>query len=243
MTAARGGPPKERGMLLSLRRDLRRACDLLAHGLVTLGRRVYRSPQEIRVEPWLRVDGDRSLRLDYDLGKSSVVVDVGGYRGQWTSDIIARYNCRVYCFEPVRRFSEQIARRFERNRRVTVCRFGLAAADSKALISHRDDASSIFTGPPEEEIELRDAIDCFADFGLERIDLIKINIEGGEYELLEHLIESGFVDRIDNIQVQFHDFVPGAADRARGIREALQPTHEITYRYDFVWENWRLKTP
>jgi FkbM family methyltransferase len=191
----------------------------------------------------VEVDGDHSLRLDYDLNETSVVVDAGGYRGQWTSDINAKFNCRVFCFEPIRRFSDQIARRFERNRLVSVHPIGLASGDAKATISHREDASSVFAGTPQEEIELRDAVRCFADLEIERIDLIKINIEGGEYDLLERLIESGFVVKIKNIQVQFHDFVPDAIGRAERIRERLRQTHEITYRFDFVWENWRRKSP
>jgi hypothetical protein len=41
--------------------------------------------------------------------------------------------------------------------------------------------------------------------------------------------------------VQFHDFVPNAEPRMRQIQQALAETHELTYAYPFVWENWRRK--
>ena len=69
---------------------------------------------------------------------------------------------------------------------------------------------------------------------------MKINIEGGEYELLEHLIEEKLMADIANIQVQFHDFIPGAQARMEAIQQELKKTHSLTYQYLFVWENWRL---
>ena len=71
------------------------------------------------------------------------------------------------------------------------------------------------------------------------IDLMKINIEGAEYDLLEHLIENKFVENIKDIQVQFHDFVPNAEARMKNIQAGLSKTHYLTYQYPFVWENWR----
>ena len=46
-----------------------------------------------------------------------------------------------------------------------------------------------------------------SDYIKGKIDLLKINIEGGEYEVLENLIENDLIKNIDNIQIQFHDFV------------------------------------
>jgi cell wall assembly regulator SMI1 len=86
---------------------------------------------------------------------------------------------------------------------------------------------------------------CLADFVSENrirhIDLMKVNIEGGEYDLLEHVIATGLIHRVENIQVQFHDFFPDAVRRMAKIHDELTKTHYLTYQYRFVWENWRLK--
>lgn len=223
------------------RRTIRKILDTLANLLIRIGEKTYKYPQEERVVPWFKIDGDHTLRLDYDLSEDSIVVDVGGFRGQWSSDISAKYNCRILCFEPVQEYFENITRRFQKNPRISVFSFGLSESDAKVFISHRGDASSIFSGGEDEEIELRNATDFFAEHELESIDLMKINIEGGEYDLLEHLIRHGFVDRIVNIQVQFHDFVPDAATRMSTIQRNLSTTHELTYQYPYVWENWKLR--
>ena len=70
--------------------------------------------------------------------------------------------------------------------------------------------------------------------------MIKINIEGSEYDLLEHLIETYFIANIGNIQVQFHNFIDNAKERMRNIQTNLAKTHKLTYQYEFVWENWKL---
>ena len=43
--------------------------------------------QALRVAPWLADNGDKTYRLDYNLNENSVVFDLGGYEGQWASDI------------------------------------------------------------------------------------------------------------------------------------------------------------
>jgi hypothetical protein len=58
---------------------------------------------------------------------------------------------------------------------------------------------------------------------------------------LEHLIETEWIKKIKNIQIQFHDFVPHAEKHMKAIQEQLKKTHFLTYQYPWVWENWELK--
>ena len=209
-----------------------------------LSRRVDRSRDHVqaaRVRPFFDVRGDKTLRLFYDLNADSVVLDLGGYEGQWASDIFAMYQCRIHVFEPVVEFANGIRRRFVRNPRIVVRDFGLAERTGTASISIQADGSSMFKkGTQTCELKLIRAADYFEQEGIDHVDLIKINIEGGEYDLLDHLIDSGWAGRIRNIQVQFHDFVPDAERRMRSIQNKLATTHRTTYQYPFVWENWRL---
>jgi hypothetical protein len=80
-----------------------------------------------------------------------------------------------------------------------------------------------------------------AEHGIERIDLLKVNIEGGEYELLEHLIATGDIRKVRKLQVQFHDFVPDAIPRRARILQGLAQTHAQHWNFHFVWEEWGLK--
>lgn len=203
-----------------------------------------RSKAEVRVEPWFKIDGDMTLRLDYDeLDTDSVVFDLGGYKGQWTSDIYAKYGCSIYVFEPVHNFYHDICERFKKNKKVKVFCYGLAEENKELAISISKDGSSIFRNSSSREkdnVTLVRACSFFHEQDISLIDLMKINIEGGEYDLLEHLIKEGFIENIRNLQIQFHDFVPDAEIRMKNIKTALAKTHKLTYEYEFVWENWKL---
>jgi len=212
------------------------------HVLERIGLNLYDPIQHKRVIPWFRDQGDKILRLDYDLGENSLVFDVGGYEGQWASDIFGRYCCPIHIFEPVGKFAEQIEYRFKGNKEIIVHKSGLADKNTTVPITLSNDGSSVFIqGSTLEQIQLIKAMDFIEQNGIIKIDLMKINIEGGEYDLLEHLIKSGFVINIQNIQIQFHDFVPNAETRMLKIQRSLSTTHDLTYQYVFVWENWKLK--
>ena len=187
--------------------------------------------------------GDDRFRFDFDLDKEAIVIDLGGYKGQWASDIFAKYLCRILVFEPVASFSDKIADRFKANSKIEV--FCLALGDSKKteLIGISDDGSSFFVKSQlHVQMEFEDVAEFFGTHNIGYVDLLKINIEGGEYELLSRLIETGLIHSINQIHVQFHDFVPNAEARMADLHQKLLLTHDLKLQYKFVWENWVLRT-
>jgi FkbM family methyltransferase len=100
--------------------------------------------------------------------------------------------------------------------------FDLAGMGQATEIGLDGDGSSILKpGRSVEEIEPVRASDFLEQSAIRRIGLMKINIEGAEYDLLEHLIQAKIVPKIKSIQVQFHDCVPDAERRMRGIQADL----------------------
>ncbi len=198
--------------------------------------------QKIRARRWFRDNAETTLRLNYDLNESSTVFDLGGYEGQWTGDIYAKYHCTVHVFEPVASFYEKIRERFKNNQNISLYKYGLSGSNRIDKISINKNSSSIYrtVGKNFEDVEIRDVVEFFSQHAITKVDLMKINIEGGEYELLERIIESGLVRKINNLQIQFHDFFPGARKRMKNIQSSLLKTHHLTYQYPFVWENWEL---
>lgn len=216
-----------------------RALKRAARGLLC-GEDSLRAPLTEAERAWFQNQGDRTLRLNYELNEHSVVFDLGGYEGQWASDIFSRYCCRIHIFEPVSKFVDAIEKRFCQNRRIVVHRFGLADESKVVRLGIDADRSSSFKSTPEtEEVRLVSASDFMAECHITFVDLMKINIEGAEYDLLDHLIDSGLVAQIGNLQVQFHAFVPAAQARRAQLQARLSVTHQMTYNYEFVWENWR----
>lgn len=197
----------------------------------------------IRWGTWRWTDEhENNLRYTYDLNPSSIVFDVGGYEGSWSERIHTLYQPQIHIFEPVTEQFGQLVERFENIPSIKVHKVGLAATTRTALMSQNAESSSVFEETfhksTKESVLLEAATPLFQKLGISNIDLIKINIEGGEYELLDHLISSGAVKQITDLQIQFHSFVPDAKRRMRDIRKRLSLTHRPTYMYTFNWENW-----
>lgn len=223
---------------MKLRIYTSRLIENIGNTLISLSKFIYQPEQEKRVLPWFAMNGDKTLRLQYDLNPSSVVFDIGGYEGQWSSDIAAMYNCNIFIFEPVDEFAEKIKIRFAKNNKIHVFDHGLSGMDARKEIALAQDGSSTHKEGNKIEIQLVDIVAFMKDNGIHEVDLMKINIEGDEYDLLDRLISSGKIKYIRNIQVQFHDFVSGALERMNHIKMDLSKTHKTTYQYEFVWENW-----
>ena len=196
------------------------------------------------VDEWNKVDGDFTCRLDYDLNEDSVVFDVGGYLGEWAVSIYARHKCNIFIFEPVTVYYNRIQNRLKGNDKFQIFNYGLGAHTRKMNVTTIGDESSFYLDSSEvQDAQVYDAafiIDKLTTNGT--IDLLKLNIEGGEYEVLPRLIESGHIKNITNIQVQFHYWIENFDAQIAEIRNRLSETHVCTYSYEYVWENWELKT-
>jgi FkbM family methyltransferase len=161
--------------------------------------------------------------------------------GEWSLEIDKRYHCYIHIFEPVGVYFNKIKNSLS-SEKIKVNQFGLAEKTFTAKINLSAEASSIFKeGGEGEDIKLINFIDYVNQNGIKKIDLLKINIEGSEFDLLEYLIKMNFVSNIVNIQVQFHDFFPDAEKRMHKIQTELGKTHALTFQYPFIWENWQLK--
>lgn len=196
------------------------------------------------LERWQADGGDEANRYTYaHLSKGSLVMDVGGYKGQWSSDIYAKYNCKIMIFEPVHMFATAIEKRFEMNPKIEVFSIALGANQRQETITVDADGSSIYrAGSQTTTIQFVDVEQFFLEHNIKEVDLMKINIEGGEYELLSRLCEAGITTKVKAIQVQFHKVLPDAEIQMYNLQRELAKTHIPTYQYKFVWENWVRKS-
>ena len=192
---------------------------------------------------WFEDNNVERFRLDCLLNDTSVVFDVGAYLGEYAEAIHLKFGCRVYSFEPVPQFYTQCVERFSGNTSIVCLNYGLSSRSGWFEIELDDNASSLKkTGSCNQTqlVQVRSITEVFAELGLNKIDLIKINIEGGEFDLLPAIIDSGLIKQVNCLQIQFHNFVEDAAEKRRLIRKSLEKTHREMWNYEFVWESWEL---
>lgn len=201
-------------------------------------------------DPWRRVfytafrkwraDKMEPVRMQFDsLTPRSVVFDMGGFEGNWAADIHTRYGAAVHVFEPHPVFAANIRDRFAGNAAITVHDIALGSHSSTLNLSDDGDASSSFQAAAASVTgRIEPVAQFFAQHDVPRIDLMKVNIEGGEYDLLPALVGAGIMDRIGILQVQFHLYAPEDITRRDAIRAQLEQTHTCDWSYDFVWEQW-----
>lgn len=176
------------------------------------------------------------MRLEYPLTPDSLVMDVGAYKGTFTAAIRQKYHCRVIAYEPVPRQADILKERFKFDESVIVRPYGLAAQDTIATFGLDGDTTGLYaSGNERTRVTLKNTVPEIGDL---KIDLLKLNIEGGEYEVLESLLKSGQISQITHIQIQFHCLREDHEQRHDTIRQSLQLTHKCQWRVPWTWESW-----
>lgn len=163
---------------------------------------------------------------------------LGGYLGI-SSIHLAKKGYNVVAFEPVEQFAASIENSAkEQQLPVTVVRALASNRDGVETLYLAGDATTIFgansSAVPAKAIHFSKWL---ADRG-EQVSVLEINIEGGEYVVLEDLIVSGKIAHVKNLIVQFHNFDVGHENKRDHIRKQLLATHDPEYNFPWVWESW-----
>lgn len=193
-------------------------------------------------------DGGEDAFLFPGLTESSVVFDVGGYVGVWAGRIAEEYGPNLFIFEPVAEYCEELQKLFKYNAKAHIYNYGLASEDDFREMTVHGAASGSLTESRgvAEMCRFRQASDAIPtilhrDAGVEMIDLMAVNIEGGEYDLLPHLVANGTILRIRTLLVQFHPLWPACYDSWKRISAQLCETHDCKWEYPFVWSRYDLR--
>ena len=177
-----------------------------------------------------------------DHSADGVAVDLGAYVGDWSERMAERYGCTVYAFEPSPGPAAKATDALRVHPRSPSC---LTASERRTARQ-----SSPATVPARRSTAARGSSDrstsrsetssrCSRSSTSPTVDVLKINIEGAEYDLLDRLAEAGWLpaDRhvVDPVpRVASERPSPPPADP-----RALLPLARAGVAYGWVWELWR----
>ena len=167
------------------------------------------------------------------------VVDVGGYLGDYASEVYKQFQSNVLIFEPLTDYADICSDRFTNNPNIKIIRMALGGSKGEAVIYKSKEASSLFQGLAMKGVEDGQEVvpaGKLSDFMRDDVDVLKLNCEGGEYEILYDLIETGWLPKIPEILIQFHR-MKSHRDMFSELQEQLSKTHELTKLEK--WQLWK----
>jgi FkbM family methyltransferase len=190
---------------------------------------------------WNKDNGNLNLVANYPLTEDSWVIELGGYKGEWTNRIVENYKSNILVVEPINEFCQSIIESQGTNPKVIVENNGISTEERVTQLSFNGDASSEYL---EQTNEKRD-ITCYtldyymSKYNIDKVDLMQVNIEGEEYPLFEKWINSDILKKIQYIQIQFHRVGDNYEERRQNIHRGMENLgFKLRYEYPFVWESW-----
>lgn len=157
-----------------------------------------------------------------------VVFDVGANCGAATVHLARHYpHARVHAFEPGSEARAILERNVARYPNVTVHPVGLFSADRDAKLYKGDrdlGQSSIFPRSgnldEHEPVRLRDAGGWAREHGIDRVDVLKVDVEGCEVDVIESLR-----DLVPTVKVLYVEYDSRGSRRA--LNRLLDDTHDL----------------
>ena len=178
--------------------------------------------------------------FDWPLLPRSVIWEIGGYEGRWAREILTRYSCQMYVFEPQIWAYERLTVALAGFSTARTFDFGLGDVDAELPMGDylTDGASFLKDSPDSNGIgRLREIAAIKRKLKVGRINLMMVNIEGYEYTLIPHMLRSRILP--DYLVYQGHEFA-GRHDAA--LREQLARRYVPLWDYGLTLSAWRRRS-
>jgi FkbM family methyltransferase len=161
------------------------------------------------------------------LTRDSMVVDAGAHHGEFSSEIIQRFTCRCHLVEA----NPVLAAQLSVPGAASITTAALGVRDGQAVFHQRANPESGSIGGSSTDVinsvsvEVVSLPTLLQRVGAEHIDLLKLDIEGAEFDLIEQTSDEIW-RKVGQITVEFHDFQEhfagrGLFERARTRLEQL----------------------
>lgn len=177
----------------------------------------------VKQKPEVMEFGSRYGRWGIDtskLSRSTVVVSFGlGEDVTFEQALVDRFACLVYGFDPTPR-SIKFTTANITTPKFTTAPYALANHEGTlALTAPPEGASDQVSGSsvanygctngPNIEVPCVTLASAKTRCKIQKIDVLKMDIEGAEYAVIEQAIKNGWLKEVSQLLVEFHHFLPG----------------------------------
>ena len=149
------------------------------------------------------------------INNNSVILDIGANIGDVTDVIMKNYDPNIYCYEPNISCYNYMLKRFKKNSKIKIFNFAVSNFSGKTFlyfhkkatnISEFNERSSIKKEKDGLDVNKKIEVNCINIKEIlekhNQIDLIKIDIEGSEYEVMPEIIKNK--DKIKMVLCETH---------------------------------------
>jgi FkbM family methyltransferase len=186
---------------------------------------------------WFLFDRE-ALKYSMPLNENGLVVDIGGYLGEYSSKLLSlNPGMSIQVYEPVKAYFEETRKRFQGYANVEVFNRAVSSDGRKVQIHVDGPRSKLGINQNENYFETLPILGLFSN--LSKVELLKLNIEGMEYECIEILLKNDEMKKVNNLVVQFHNFDEESLSRYKSIVEEMKRDFVLVFKYEWVWEHWR----
>ncbi len=206
--------------------------------------------RDLLIRPALRMDVERhgSQHADWatprgHVNTDSIIYSFGvGEDASWDLGLIRAHGCRIHAFDPTPKSKAWIKKNVHDPRFI---HHDYALSDGDGTLDLwlplNEDHVSASCSPSERTSDQHVTVSCrrlsslIEELGHNRIDVLKMDIEGAEYAVIRDLESNpGLASRIATILIEFHHWMPpfSKADT----RSALSALAKLGYRIGWVSE-------
>lgn len=149
------------------------------------------------------------------INNNSIILDIGANIGDVTDVIMKKYNPNIYCYEPNISCYNYMLKRFKKNSKIKIFNVAVSNFSGKTFlyfhnkstnISEFNERSSLKKEKDGLDKNKRIEVNCINIKEIlekhNQIDLIKIDIEGSEYEVMPEIIKNK--DKIKMVLCETH---------------------------------------
>lgn len=190
------------------------------NSLLTLLARTDHQKTRLAIRQMKKTRGGDPSQWFSPIKSGDVVFDFGGYEGEWAAAMRHISDCYLHVFEPHPKFAKALDARFTEDKMVAVHAFALGAEDGSFELSDDADASSAFAvGALAVTCQVVSFEKFLDSHNIGEVAATKMNIEGGEYDLLAAMIATGHMTGSTKLPSSFT--IMGRVRKANGTRSAL----------------------
>lgn len=180
-----------------------------------------------------------NLKYKIDLNERGVILDIGSYRGAYSSKLMVRHPENTYwLYEPIPDYFKVCLNRFKKEKNVLLNQAAVTSNGRNVLIKidglrSREVESSDSRAIEHKSVSIQEIFNSLSE-----IELLKMNIEGMEFECLEQLVSSNSLIKARYLLIQFHKFEDDSHQRRESLHRKFEKDFDTLFSYEWMWELW-----